>query len=136
MNKKNDIEVIINNKQYILRGYESQEYLQKIASYINNIYSEYKKRDFYKHLDSEMKSVLIEINIADDYFKARNQIEEAQRTNEENNSEIFNLRHELISTRSEALATQQELKEIKEELVEAQKKIIRLETELEDIKRS
>ena len=32
MNKFNDIEVIINNKRYTLSGYESEEYLQRVAS--------------------------------------------------------------------------------------------------------
>lgn len=135
MNKKNDIEVIINNKQYILCGYESEEYLQKVASYINSKYNEYKKKDFYKHLDSDMKSVLIEINIADDFFKARDQIAEIQTRNEDNNAEIFNLRHDLVATRSETEAARDEIKRLKKDLIEAQKKIIRLETELKDKKR-
>jgi cell division protein ZapA len=50
MNKMNNIEVIINNKRYTLRGYESEEYLQKVASYINNKHQEFKKQDFYKLL--------------------------------------------------------------------------------------
>ena len=36
MNTKNDVEVIINGKQYTLSGYESSEYLQKIANHIND----------------------------------------------------------------------------------------------------
>ena len=35
MNTKNDIEVAINNKKYVLCGYESDEYLQKVALYLN-----------------------------------------------------------------------------------------------------
>ena len=127
MNTKNTIEVIINNKQYILSGYESPEYLQKIASYINHKYNEYKKKDFYKHLDKEMRNVLVEINIADDFFKAKEQIDEAQLINEENNAEIYNLRHELVSIRSELESAQEEINELKKELTEAQKEIIRLE---------
>ena len=37
MNTKNDVEVIINGKQYTLSGYESSEYLQKIANHINEM---------------------------------------------------------------------------------------------------
>jgi cell division protein ZapA len=71
MKKINDIEVIINNKRYTLSGYESEEYLQKVASYINNKYNEFKNRDAYKFLDSELRHIMIEINIADDYFKEK-----------------------------------------------------------------
>lgn len=127
VNKKNIVEVIINNKQYTLSGYESAEYLQKIASYINGKYGEYKNKDIYKHLDKDMKNVLIEINIADDLFKAKNQIDETQAKNEENNTEIYNLRHELVSTRSELEALQEEIKDLKKDLLEEQKKLIRLD---------
>ena len=127
MNKKNTVEVIINNKQYILGGYESPEYLQKIASYINGKYNEFKKQDFYKHLDRDMKNILIEINIADDYHKAIDQIEVIQAKNEENNTEIYNLRHELVATRSELESAQDEIKELKKEVAMAQNKLIRLD---------
>ncbi len=127
MNKKNTVEVIIDNKQFILGGYESPEYLQKIASYINLKYSDFKKQDFYKHLDKNMRNVLIEINIADDFFKAKEQIETTQIKNEENNAEIYNLRHELVSTRSELESAQDEIKELHKQLAEAEKKLIRLD---------
>ncbi len=130
MNKKNTVEVIINNNQYILGGYESPDYLQKIASYINRKYSEFKKQDFYKHLDRDMRNVLIEINIADDFYKAKDQIELVQAKNEENNTEIYNLRHELVSTRSELESAQDDIKELKKELANAQKKLIRLDNSL------
>ena len=35
MAAKTDAEVIIDGKVYTLSGYESEEYLQKIASYLN-----------------------------------------------------------------------------------------------------
>lgn len=132
MNKMNNIEVIINNKRYTLRGYESEEYLQKVASYINNKHQEFKKQDFYKMLDSEMKSILMEINIADDYFKIRNQIKEIENENESKGNEIFELKHELISAQTKLEVSANEIEALKKELNEAQKNMIRLETELMD----
>lgn len=127
MNKKNTVEVIIGNKQYILGGYESPEYLQKIASYINNKYSDFKQQDFYKYLDRDMKNVLVQINLADDYFKTKDQVEVIQSKNEERGTEIYNLRHELVEARSDLEAAQVEIKELKKKLDEADKKLIRLE---------
>jgi cell division protein ZapA len=136
MNKMNNIEVIINNKRYNLRGYESEEYLQKIASYINNKHSELKKKDFYKLLDSDMKGILMEINIADDYFKVRNQLKEIETEGENRSNEIYNLKHELVSLHTKLDLKEKEVETLKQELNEAQKKIIRLETELMDKNRS
>jgi cell division protein ZapA len=132
----NNIEVIINNKRYNLRGYESEEYLQKIASYINNKHAELKKKDFYKMLDSDMKGILMEINIADDYFKVRNQLKEIETENETKSNEIYNLKHELVALHTKHDLKEKEIETLKQELNEAQKKIIRLETELMDKNRS
>ena len=132
MNKMNDIEVIINNKRYTLRGYESEEYLQKVASYINNKHAEFKKQDFYKMLDSETKNVLLEINIADDYFKIKNQVKEIELENNNKSTEIYDLKHEIIAAHTQIESMNMELEHLKYELNEAQKKIIRLETELMD----
>ncbi|BCJ95444.1 hypothetical protein acsn021_30130 [Anaerocolumna cellulosilytica] len=129
MNKMNNIEVIINNKRYTLRGYESEEYLQKVASYINNKHQEFKKQDFYKLLDTEMKGILMQINLVDDYFKIRSNVKEIEDENESKSTEIFELKHELISVQTKLEAAKKEIEVLKKELNDSQKKIIRLETE-------
>ena len=130
MNKYHDIEVIINNKRYTLSGYESEEYLQKIASYINSKHVEFRNKDAYKFLDSDLKNILMQINIADDYYKIKFQMNETETENEAKSNEIFNLKHEIISAQTKLEAAQKEVEELKKELYEAQKKIVRLETEL------
>ncbi len=40
---KTDTEVIIGGRVLTLSGYESEEYLQKVASYINNKLAEYNR---------------------------------------------------------------------------------------------
>lgn len=132
MNKYHDIEVIINNKRYTLSGYESEEYLQKIASYINSKHIEFRNRDAYKFLDAELKNILMQINIADDYFKTKDKVKELQIENETRSNEIFDLKHEVIATQAKLDSAQRELEDLKKEIYEAQKKIVRLETELGD----
>ena len=135
MNKINDIEVIINNKRYTLSGYESEEYLQRVASYINNKHNEFKNKDAFKFLDSELKNILIQINIADDYYKEKEKLKELEEESNEKSNEIFNLKHELIAASTKLQSAEQEIESLKNELSEAQKKIIRLQTELQDARR-
>ena len=78
MAAKNNTEVIIDGKVYTLSGYESQEYLQKVATYINDKIAEFKMLDEYKRIPSDMRSTLLALNIADDYFKAKNQVEKLE----------------------------------------------------------
>ena len=74
MAAKTDTEVIIGGKVFTLSGYESEEYLQKVASYINNKIAEYNKADQFRRQSLDIQNVLLQLNIADDYFKAKKQI--------------------------------------------------------------
>lgn len=74
MASKTDTEVIIGGKVFTLSGYESEEYLQKVASYINNKVNEYSKMDSFRRQPLDTQGVLLQLNIADDYFKAKKQI--------------------------------------------------------------
>ena len=91
MSSKTDTEVIIGGKVFTLSGYESEEYLQKVASYINNKITEYNKNESFKRLTLDMQNVLLQLNIADDYFKAKKQQAEAN----ENAKKIIRLETEL-----------------------------------------
>ena len=75
MSAKTDTEVIIGGKVLTVSGNESAEYLQKVASYINNKVNEYTKMDSFKRQSADKQNMLIQLNIADDFFKAKKQIE-------------------------------------------------------------
>ena len=75
MAEKKDTPVIINGKVYTLSGYESEEYLQSVALYINNKITECKGSEHYRKLSAEHQGILLALNIADDYFKAKKQAE-------------------------------------------------------------
>ena len=127
---KTDTEVIIGGKVFTLSGYESEEYLQRVASYINNKLAEYSKLDAFRRQPFDRQCVLMELNIADDYFKARKQVtllEEELRVKEK---ELYDLKHELIASQIKLENTEKALKSAKNELNENSRKIIRLETEL------
>lgn len=74
MSSKTDTEVIIGGKVFTLSGYESEEYLQKVAAYLNNKYNEYNKIDGFKRQPIDVQNILLQLNIADDLFKAKKQI--------------------------------------------------------------
>ena len=131
MNKKNGIEVIINGKRVCLGGYESEEYLQRVASYLNAKYTELKNTESYRMLDLEMKNMVLQLNLADDYFKLKKQMEETSGDSVAKSGEIFDLKHEIITAQTKLEAAQREIEVLKKENIEAQKRIIRLETELE-----
>ena len=130
MSSKNKTEVLIDGKIYTLSGYESEEYLQRVATYINNKLAELKKLDGYARLSQELKSILLELNVADDYFKAKNQVEMVEEELAQKDQELYDLKHELISTLIKLEDAAKELEALKEQATEYQKQIVKLETEL------
>lgn len=130
MSVKTDTEVIIGGKVFTLSGYESEEYLQKVASYINNKMAEYGKVDSFRRQPLDTQSVLLQLNIADDYFKAKKQIDLLEEDIAGKEKELYNLKHELIASQIKLENTEKNLKSLQNELNENAKKIIRLETQL------
>ncbi len=98
MASKTDTEVIIGGKVFTLSGYESEEYLQKVASYINNKVNEYSKMDSFRRQPLDTQGVLLQLNIADDYFKAKKQISMLEEELQRKEKELYDLKHELISS--------------------------------------
>ncbi len=132
MSVKTDTEVIIGGKVFTLSGYESEEYLQKVASYINNKMAEYSKVESFKRQPVDTQSVLLQLNIADDYFKAKKQIGLLEEEIQSKEKELYNLKHELIAAQIKLENTEKNIKSLQSELNESSKKIIRLETELKN----
>lgn len=116
MKTRNDVVVTINNKEYVIAGYESDEYLQKIAAYMNRKYKEFREQPFYGRLSSDMKTVMLEINIADDYFKATAQIAELEEYRMQDSKEIFDLKHQLIEVENRLKKAAREIEELKKQL--------------------
>ena len=128
--KRNDTEVFINNKRYTLTGYESEEYLQKVAAYINSKISELKSLESYRMLDSDLRTLLLEVNIADDYFKIKRRFDDSENDSDSKSGEIFQLKHEIMSLNSKLEKANREIERLHEEVIEEQKKNVKLETEL------
>ena len=88
MSSKSSAEVIIGGKMYTLSGYEGEEYLQRVASYINNKINEFNEIEEVRRFSVDMKAALVELNIADDFFKAKDRIEKLEQDLEVKEKEI------------------------------------------------
>ena len=132
MSSKNKTEVLIAGKIFTLSGYESEEYLQKVATYLNNKIAEFKKLDGYNHQTKENKSILLELNIADDYFKAKKQVEMVEEELSEKDKELYDLKHELINAQIKLETQEKDAEALRKENTELQKEVVRLETERDE----
>ena len=127
MSAKNVIDVIIDGKIYTIGGFESEAYLQKLATYISSKILEFKQDDAYRRQK-------IDINIADDYFKAKKQADFLQVEIEEKDKENYDLKHDLITADMKIESLEAQLQEAKDKNIELQKEIVKLQTELKNKK--
>ena len=96
MSKKTSATVLIGGKIYSLSGFESEEYLQKVAAYINTKISELDESEANRRMSAEMKAVLIELNLADEYFKTKRSADNLEVDIQEKEKELYDLRHDLV----------------------------------------
>ncbi len=128
MSSKNYIDVVIDGKIYNIGGFESEAYLQKVASYINNMILEFKKNEDFRMQKPDMQRILLEINIANDYFKAKKQADLLEDDLSIKEKEVYDLKHELILSDAKAQTSTDELENALEKIKELEKEIVRLQT--------
>lgn len=129
MAQKVDIPVVINGKVYTLSGFEGEDYLQTVATYINNKISECKGSEQYRRMNTEYQGVLLALNIADDYFKAKKQADAMANEDSSKEQQLYDLRHEIIETQIKHESAIKMVEEYKEQINALQRKIIQLEAE-------
>ncbi len=130
MAEKTNAEVSIGGRVFTLSGYESEEYLQRVASYLNNKIVELRQSDNYCKQPPDVQALLMELNIADDYFKAKKQAEQLEEDFSNNDKEIYDLKHELIAAQVNAEKYDKQVADLQAELETARKKISKLEDAL------
>ena len=129
MVQKNDIKVVINNKVYTLSGRENEDYLQNVATYINGKIAECQSSEAYRRFNAEYQNVLLALNIADDYFKAKDQVNQMLTEDDDKDKQIYDLRHEVIEVQIKYESAQKMIEEYKDKISELQRQIIKLEAE-------
>ena len=128
MSSKNETEVIIDKKVYVLSGYESSEYLTKVAGYVTGKISEVKHSDNYRRIPLDYQNMMIQLNIADDYFKAKKVADTLEADLESKDKEIYDLKHELVALQLKIDNQAAEIKELKKTITDYQKSMIKRET--------
>ena len=130
---KNTTQVLIDGKIITLSGYESPEYLQKVASYINQKIGELSQLQGYNRLSVDTKHTLISLNVADDYFKAREQAEMLEEDMEAKDAESYELRSELAEPKVRLESMKEELEQLRKEKEELSEQLSKTNEELEEL---
>lgn len=134
MTEKTATQVVIDGNVLTLSGYESLEYLQTVAAYLNQKISEVKSTESYRRGDRDKRTLMVQLNIADDYFKEKKQkelLEDDLRGKEE---ELYAIKHDMVKKDIEIETVKEALKKAQAEIAENTRKILTLEAELKEKK--
>lgn len=130
---KNTAQVVIGGKIITLGGYESESYLQTVASYMNNKISELSELSGYSRLPMETKYMLLSLNISDDYFKAKKQAEVFEQDLRQKDQEMYDLKHELVALRMQIEEARKNEQAAKDEKSLLEGKVDELEKEIDEM---
>lgn len=135
MSEKSSTDVLIGGKVYTLAGFESKDYLQRVAAYLNMKISECEEVDGYKRLSGDMKSILLELNIADEYMKAKDYADQLDENMKARETEVYDIRHEIIEYQIKVENMEREIRNLAEENKKLSVEKARLEGLLKDSRR-
>ena len=120
MDTKNYTQVLIDGKIYTLGGTEDEAYLQKAASYVNEkIATMYAIPGFSKQ-SADYQQLMLLLNIADDYFKAKENADQMEEQKDRMEKETYSLKHELVSTQMKLDGVLRDLEERQHQLHHAE----------------
>lgn len=115
MASKTDAEVMIGGKMYTLSGAQDEEYLQKVADYLNQKLDEVSADDNYKRLPPDTRNVLLQLNIADDYFRAKEEASKAHHEAGLREKDLYDIKHELVAAQMKLEMAQKKIAELQKE---------------------
>ena len=127
MEERSELSVVIDGKVYRLSG-GSDIYLQKLASYVDGKIRELKKQTGYNKLSTEYRDILLALNITEELFKLRDEIEVFNQDGRDRAQELYELKQRIVDKDMRLDAANKLVADYKAKVNELQKQIIGLET--------
>ena len=125
MDTKNYTQVLIDGKIYTLGGTEDEAYLQKAASYVNEKIATMHAIPGFSKQSADYQQLMILLNIADDYFKAKENADQMEEQKDRMEKETYSLKHGVL----------RDLEERQRQLQELSAKLSKTERELRAVKK-
>ena len=135
MDTKNYTQVLIDGKIYTLGGSEDEAYLQKAASYVNEKITTMHGIPGFGKQSADYQQLMLLLNIADDYFKAKENADQMEEQKDRMEKETYSLKHELVSTQMKLDGVLKDLEERQRQLQELSAKLSKTERELRAAKK-
>ena len=136
MAEKRVIKVLIAGKVMTMSGYESEEYMQKVAAYINSKLEEYEKTDAFRHASADIRHRMLELNFADSYFKEKEHAEDLEARLKDKINELDEMKHNYVNSQVMVDDQKKDVESLETKLRESEKTVTRLQTTLQERERT
>lgn len=123
MPSKTKVKVYIHGTEYTIVGVETEQYIRKVASYVDKKMN--KVNSLNNSLSTSMIAVLTAINVADDYFKCQEDLEQLKK-------KVSRHSQLLAQTSSELEKQKKENDELKSIIQQLKLDLVRKEMELNE----
>jgi len=114
-------EVVIDGKVFPLTGGDTG-YMQKVAAYIDGKIAALRKTRQFSRQNAEYRTVMIWLNLADDYFREKEKADSLRADRDSREGEIYSLKRELVEKRLAAENAEKKLSEALAKIEEAEKR--------------
>lgn len=100
--------------EYTITSTDSEEYVHRVAFYVDKILTEIYSRN--NRLSTNMAAVLASVNIADELFKAKEELENVKKDYDEISSRFSDKEEQITSLKKENDLMNQEIQRLKIEI--------------------
>jgi cell division protein ZapA len=119
----NKVDVVIGGEIITLRSGEQPDYLQRLARYADQKIEEIKSKSVSAAIDDRAKTLLIALNIADDYHKAMDRFQRLDAAHKALVQEMGKLQNENASVKTRMKEMESELGKMEKELTKKKKEL-------------
>ena len=134
MEAKKYTEVYIAGKVYTLGGFEEEEYLQKVAAYVNSKVTELRGQQGFLKMNADYQNVLLNLNLADDVFKIRRQVAAAEKKMATQEKETYLVKHDMVGIQKKMDGAFQEIQSLQETLAQKDQDLEDATSQLSDLR--
>ena len=108
----NKVDVVIGGKVLTIKSEESAEHVQRLALYVSQKIDMLKAKNLSAVVDERLRTLLIALNLADDYFKVKDQFTAQEVINQNLTAKAGKLEKENTALKSQVQKLQAQLEKV------------------------
>ena len=128
----NKVKAVICGEVITIKSRENEDYLARLARYVDQKLSNLIAKSTSAAIDERVRTILIALNISDDYFKSQSALENLQKKQKTYDLDVMQLHEEIENVTKERDDLLEEIEALKDVIAKLEEKIEAYELEEEE----